>query len=156
MLKLPMVGKAFMALGQPPSGGCVLKQRIQRQRNAGISQPPSGGCVLKHHGSETIRIDGGQPPSGGCVLKRIIECLCKINVLPAAFRRLCVETCLKKPFDINHVPAAFRRLCVETTLESFGIVPTAPAAFRRLCVETVCCIELGKLRETSRLQAAVC
>jgi len=33
-----------------------------------------------------------QPPSGGCVLKLIIKQNVVKQVLPAAFRRLCVET----------------------------------------------------------------
>ena len=32
---------------QPPSGGCVLKQRRQVGGNIRRFQPPSGGCVLK-------------------------------------------------------------------------------------------------------------
>ena len=34
------------------------------------------------------------------------------------------------------MPAAFRRLCVETVSEDGEIVAKDPAAFRRLCVET--------------------
>ena len=34
----------------------------------------------------------GQPPSGGCVLKRPIKLVGPAHILPAAFRRLCVET----------------------------------------------------------------
>ena len=77
---------------QPPSGGCVLKQKTSQKKkllkkpaafrrlcvetasqiseHGCISQPPSGGCVLKPF----VGIDGGgagiQPPSGGCVLKQ--------------------------------------------------------------------------------------
>ncbi len=32
---------------QPPSGGCVLKLKIQRAICDHRVQPPSGGCVLK-------------------------------------------------------------------------------------------------------------
>ncbi len=57
---------------------------------------------------------GNQPPSGGCVLKRAIPRECRRRRLPAAFRRLCVETYLtSSPVDTGG-PAAFRRLCVET------------------------------------------
>ena len=55
---------------QPPSGGCVLKQDRQSQSNQRLFQPPSGGCVLKH-GEEDFDA---------------------LLILPAAFRRLCVET----------------------------------------------------------------
>ena len=44
----------------------------------------------------------------------------------------------------NHIlgvdlePAAFRRLCVETQSSAANGVLLSPAAFRRLCVETRC------------------
>ena len=55
-----------------------------------------------------------------------------------------------------NLPAAFRRLCVETKPIRRYCLSRNPAAFRRLCVETpnVDFIELDKL--ASRLQAAVC
>ena len=59
---------------QPPSGGCVLKQRREPLGVRERAQPPSGGCVLKP--------DGAYRPTGGKT--------------PAAFRRLCVETLLKR------------------------------------------------------------
>ena len=33
-----------------------------------------------------------QPPSGGCVLKLALDSIERNDVIPAAFRRLCVET----------------------------------------------------------------
>ncbi|EGV38468.1 hypothetical protein l13_00010 [Neisseria weaveri ATCC 51223] len=33
--------------GQPPSGGCVLKQTSALSKREKAKQPPSGGCVLK-------------------------------------------------------------------------------------------------------------
>ena len=83
-----------------------------------------------------------------------------ISRLPAAFRRLCVETPVSPPHRFPSVPAAFRRLCVETPLGlavPSGLPPQPPsggcvlkphspnvatsnhqpAAFRRLCVETI-------------------
>ena len=78
--------------------------------------------------------------------------------VPAAFRRLCVETFVRFVSICAFYPAAFRRLCVETTFKGWAIVfnnqpPSGgcvlkliymlfarsyklPAAFRRLCVET--------------------
>ena len=41
-----------------------------------------------------------QPPSGGCVLKQAILTAPLVNLNPAAFRRLCVETA---KFDDNPV-----------------------------------------------------
>ena len=37
---------------------------------------------------------------------------------------------------VGKIPAAFRRLCVETVLEFVSTDSIIPAAFRRLCVET--------------------
>ena len=38
----------------------------------------------------------------------------KVNIGPAAFRRLCVETFEKSGGNVHIEAAAFRRLCVET------------------------------------------
>ena len=57
--------------------------------------------------------------------------------IPAAFRRLCVETMPVYHQTEQHLPAAFRRLCVETLLIFTPKRLKDPAAFRRLCVETV-------------------
>ena len=80
------------------------------------------------------------------------------RIIPAAFRRLCVETkprkfrwqvyvqppsggCVLKLKEYAATaktlgPAAFRRLCVETLSERGVLRTRDPAAFRRLCVET--------------------
>ena len=55
-----------------------------------------------------------QPPSGGCVLKHLKGYNKEGKPLPAAFRRLCVETILEFDGLLTQIPAAFRRLCVET------------------------------------------
>ena len=39
--------KLLTGLGQPPSGGCVLKQETRLWEGSRKGQPPSGGCVLK-------------------------------------------------------------------------------------------------------------
>ena len=100
-------------------------------------------------------------------------------LVPAAFRRLCVETTLVGDFISPHTPAAFRRLCVETLVlmrfafDSFPQPPSGgcvlkphdgnydyhfmlPAAFRRLCVETAASHTKESVKLPSRLQAAVC
>ena len=115
----------------------MLKPPVTEKKMQEKSQPPSGGCVLKPDGAMEFEIKG----------------------VPAAFRRLCVETKYFVSYDGNKIPAAFRRLCVETTSlavvyrslrnqpPSGGCVlklsvkmvismPLKPAAFRRLCVET--------------------
>ena len=55
-------------------------------------QPPSGGCVLKQKLKIGDITDDFQPPSGGCVLK-LFSILKRDDIRkPAAFGRLCVET----------------------------------------------------------------
>ncbi len=54
------------------------------------------------------------------------------------------------------MPAAFRRLCVETANVGIKSVGFRPAAFRRLCVETVSPDNSKSQYSSSRLQAAVC
>ena len=99
---------------QPPSGGCVLKQ-AQSELFVDIEdQPPSGGCVLKPIRAKSLPTCVDQPPSGGCVLKLARCCRPYWGRLPAAFGRLCVETCKKNTPNIWLPPAAFGRLCVET------------------------------------------
>ena len=79
-------------LAQPPSGGCVLKLRLNAGNGLNCepaafgrlcvetliwniwatlpsSQPPSGGCVLKQSCINLAIQLPCQPPSGGCVLK---------------------------------------------------------------------------------------
>ena len=79
------------------------------------SQPPSGGCVLKPEviNDETVAAYN-QPPSGGCVLKQAYIVQSIKELTPAAFGRLCVETCQSSIDCLKTVPAAFGRLCVET------------------------------------------
>ena len=120
-----------------------------------------------------------QPPSGGCVLKRIICRFVNFSQNPAAFGRLCVETCMhfwhcihlcqppsggcvlkhktQKPFEKMRYPAAFGRLCVETVISATACcVSPYPAAFGRLCVETCLSAKQKPGRFPSRLRAAVC
>ena len=59
-----------------------------------------------------------------------------LDQLPAAFRRLCVETLICAHVKSSGFPAAFRRLCVETEDSDIDSPEVFPAAFRRLCVET--------------------
>ena len=112
------------------------------------------------------------------MLKPMPSAVIRSEWLPAAFRRLCVETSWLPSESDCALPAAFRRLCVETTLIRRIGKLLAPAAFRRLCVETRlpsrknqdrsqppsggcvlkrCFREVGDVPATaSRLQAAVC
>ena len=50
MLKLNRALDDFDEIGQPPSGGCVLKHVFFTYSMIALlmKQPPSGGCVLKH------------------------------------------------------------------------------------------------------------
>ena len=58
--------------------------------------------------------------------------------------------------DIGRAPAAFGRLCVETCDLSQEEEWALPAAFGRLCVETDIIKEIEKEAFPSRLRAAVC
>ena len=93
------------------------------------------------------------------MLKLVFNLEMSKEQLPAAFRRLCVETATEPMKFGTSEPAAFRRLCVETEmitlitgvpgsqppsggcvlkqdfLKTLGMIGE-PAAFRRLCVET--------------------
>ena len=53
-------------------------------------------------------------------------------------------------------PAAFGRLCVETCTKPNRKRPMLPAAFGRLCVETISAIRACLPSYASRLRAAVC
>ena len=55
--------------------------------------------MLKRFTFERSTGDETQPPSGGCVLKLIRLAIRIRRRIPAAFRRLCVETC-----HINLIP----------------------------------------------------
>ena len=119
-----------------------------------------------------------QPPSGGCVLKRAGDLWDSLQRLPAAFRRLCVETsltycitiqqnqppsggCVLKP-KYNFLPpnlykpAAFRRLCVETGTSVRGKPSLTNQPPSGGCVLKPIRGADGVLNGPSRLQAAVC
>ena len=179
MLKRYEDRRHWKRLGQPPSGGCVLKRlhrpngghkphtaafrrlcvetlAYPKARERDKAQPPSGGCVLKR---QCLRRQGdrtGQPPSGGCVLKLyfIANPFHYKNQPPSG-------GCVLKHFDLDgsasdNDPAAFRRLCVETTTGGTKTGGVKPAAFRRLCVETLAKVWAKMNKAPSRLQAAVC
>ena len=134
----------------------MLKQDMHVWLKKPENQPPSGGCVLKPVSFGMEKEDLGQPPSGGCVLKLRLSPFCIRRAIPAAFRRLCVETMPFTSSSTIFVPAAFRRLCVETILMAIFLIRFVPAAFRRLCVETTRYSTISTVTATSRLQAAVC
>ena len=70
--------------------------------------------MLKRSERVNKAVGGSQPPSGGCVLKRCVNYSKAKQKVPAAFRRLCVETENIDSKISTSDPAAFRRLCVET------------------------------------------
>ena len=74
MLKLGLMSQLVGLMGQPPSGGCVLKPLV------GL-------------GGGTLNV---QPPSGGCVLKLLTDNGSELTWEAAAFGRLCVETIAKR------------------------------------------------------------
>ena len=48
--------------------------------------------MLKQYVNHAAGCGAVQPPSGGCVLKQFVVQLLGFTAVPAAFRRLCVET----------------------------------------------------------------
>ena len=141
--------------GQPPSGGCVLKQRQFTQRY--LESIPAAFrrlCVetLEH---SLAKQSTEQPPSGGCVLKPV-RLLWFGEVSTAAFRRLCVETkaVLRAPAASNQPPSGGCVLKQKGGYMDEDRLRTA--AFRRLCVETSPQATNCACGSNSRLQAAVC
>ena len=143
---------------QPSSGGCVLKQCLQRLGVISedpavfgrlcvetskshfpffITPPAVFGrlCVETPYGS-SVSCRMSQPSSGGCVLKQVRQSWIFHARKPAAFGRLCVETSPPNPSNPSLRPAAFGRLCVETFPFFLPVLIFPPAAFGRLCVET--------------------
>ena len=165
--------------GQPPSGGCVLKQTTYFPHCLCLNPAAFGRLCVETTVIEEVFASGdNQPPSGGCVLK--LRRLCRLlhSDSPAAFGRLCVETVIKTNISKNIIqppsggcvlkrlsilldiaidsPAAFGRLCVETLCHIFDNNKMNPAAFGRLCVETDHSLEILIPQAASRLRAAVC
>ena len=122
---------------QPPSGGCVLKQRNRANRASGNQpaafgrlcvetwvvkqtkitpplQPPSGGCVLKPARSQSRICCKSQPPSGGCVLKLKMETRTYCEYLQPPSGGCVLKRYAMLEVALTMRPAAFGRLCVET------------------------------------------
>ena len=137
---------------------CVETSRTCLPKNSS-AQPPLGGCVLKPFGCFANPAIITQPPLGGCVLKPTVTTAQTILALPAAFRRLCVETpwvrlelrqrnqpplggCVLKQSDFyvnvgsdNQPPLGG---CVLKRVSTLCLgAGRCPAAFGRLCVETL-------------------
>ena len=90
------------------------------------------------------------------MLKRAYSVLLDCLALPAAFRRLCVETCYGYGcYRVYCQPPSGG--CVLKQCE-YGeeAKKVEPAAFRRLCVETAVSQFADGALIASRLQAAVC
>ena len=79
-------------------------------------QPPSGGCVLKQRMAVKSSQNVGPAAFGRLCVETQFRSKAKPQAAPAAFGRLCVETgsCWFRRFAC--FPAAFGRLCVETYL----------------------------------------
>ena len=84
-------------------------------RSYELGQPPSGGCVLKRVYEKGKQL-GDSPAAFGrlCVETRFVRVYEK-GRQPAAFGRLCVETRFVRVYEKGRQPAAFGRLCVETS-----------------------------------------
>ena len=89
-------------------------------------------------------------------MKLIDEVAERVDIDPAAFRRLCVETVTawSEYWPIRQPPSGG---CVlKLYKDQLAIRRLDPAAFRRLCVETRIPKVKDPKRFSSRLQAAVC
>ena len=72
LIALPVtIGLAMIAVPEPVNVGAVLMAR---------GQPPSGGCELKQNYRGSTRMKSVQPPSGGCELKRCHRFLCLVGL----------------------------------------------------------------------------
>ena len=113
----------------------MKRLHLPPQIHAG-GQPPLGGCVLK----QNQYIDKYLPKKPAAFRRLCVETLPYARVFvcvkPAAFRRLCVET---MPYAILYGHQAQPPLggCVlKRHLHPSTAPSLKPAAFRRLCVET--------------------
>ena len=92
---------------------------------------------MKHFPELAVIDRSSQPPSGGCVLKQNGAANIYTGPLPAAFRRLCVETNTRYSYSEKNYSQPPSGGCVLKLLLVFpAVAPVLPAAFRRLCVET--------------------
>ena len=108
----------------------MLKQPAPSVADSGGGQPPSGGCVLK----QAFSCIGGYfcfPAAFGrlCV-ETASHARAMARVTPAAFGRLCVETTHTLLSAKHEAPAAFGRLCVETALYTDAMLLRAASRLR--------------------------
>ena len=144
---------------QPPSGGCVLKPGSWSPNSIiYANQPPSGGCVLKQSSSkQIINQHMAQPPSGGCVLKPAQDWRTTTTTIPAAFRRLCVETgqySIGTPWKYSQPPSGGCVLKHTRSGDKRSDDPCQPPSGGCVLKQTVGRMDTGV--HPSRLQAAVC
>ena len=77
---------------QPPSGGCVLKLRVDGVDVLAQMPAAFGRLCVETLNTPCSNPHRPQPPSGGCVGQhRYAQTDC-LHCVPAAFGRLCVET----------------------------------------------------------------
>ena len=120
---------------QPPSGGCVLKQKVlflpcNLKLGSRLRVAVCWNKNCQHGTHRAIK----QPPSGGCVLKLIL---------------------IHDPLSIISA-AAFGWLCVETRFWKRKWYHFRAAASARLCVETISNLPMSLCGACSHLHAAVC
>ena len=122
-----------------------------------VSQPPSGGCVLKLR----VEIAAREVLEPAAFRRLCVETAdwktSPMRVSPAAFRRLCVETPSQSVLIWRSPPAAFRRLCVETITETHARSTRLTQPPSGGCVLKHVFFVVGDWGvRPSRLQAAVC
>ena len=114
---------------------CVETTRYPLPDTEQESQPPSGGCVLKPARRFKNPVLVRQPPSGGYVLKLDSRGNVGFPCLPAAFRRLCVETRQTEPKQSKTFQPPSGGCVLKLQQLRTLCRPIPSAAFGRLCVQ---------------------
>ena len=135
---------------------CVEAGVVNLLERMGL-QPPSGGCVLKRYTRRRKHSDmASRLQAAVCWNSQILHH--RNRFVPAAFRRLCVETEQATLIKVSEKAAAFRRLCVETWFkttasENSDQPPSGGCVLKHLSNSST---SNTNFAFGSRLQAAVC
>ena len=135
----------------------MLKLNGLETDNFQFFQPPSGGCVLKQRDSPTDR-NRHKPAAFGRLCVETINPPSKYSDrLPAAFGRLCVETLTVSVwFGRGEFQPPSGGCVLKPVYKRHDNLSEYPAAFGRLCVETKMARKWQEVCPSSRLRAAVC
>ena len=123
MLKLEKTVENLLIIMQPPSGGCVLKQKYKPLLLTKHNAATFGWLCVETEEEIQSMNEPKQPPSGGCVLKHRPGNTTSHRCAAATFGWLCVETFQIQLLRMGQIAATFGWLCVETPL-AFGLCTT--------------------------------